>query len=70
SLALGSPGRLAGLAVIDLAQTPEAEGVVAAWMQRHGCHAALLRPDHHVYGSATDAAGLQALLTAWQAALR
>ena len=54
-----------GLAVLDLAATPETEGVVAAWLARHGVHAALLRPDHHVFGTAADAAGLRALLAQW-----
>jgi 3-(3-hydroxy-phenyl)propionate hydroxylase len=63
-LALDAP---AGVMAIDLGREPEADGVVAAWMQRHGCHAALLRPDHYVFGSASDAAGAAALLAAWQA---
>lgn len=40
----------------------EAHGVVAAWLRRHACHAALLRPDHHVFGIAADRAQLDALL--------
>ena len=60
---------LAGISLIDLARTPEADGVVAAWLQRHGARAALLRPDHYTFGSAADAAALQALLAARQAAL-
>jgi 3-(3-hydroxy-phenyl)propionate hydroxylase len=56
-----------GVRPIDLAHDPETEGVVAAWMQRHGASAALLRPDHYVFGSASDAASTQALLSAWQA---
>ncbi len=40
----------------------EADGVMAAWLDRHQCRAALLRPDHYVYGTASDAAGLAALL--------
>ncbi len=40
----------------------EAEGVVAGWMQRHGCHAALVRPDHYVFGTSATAAELDALL--------
>ena len=47
----------------------ETEGVVAAWMQRHGCHAALLRPDHYVYGTATTDAEIRALLAERRAAL-
>ena len=46
----------------------EAEGVVAAWMRRHECHAALVRPDHYVFGTAGDAATLRALLDACRAA--
>ena len=59
----------AGVTAIDLGTTPEAEGVVAAWMQRHGCHAALVRPDHYVYGTAADDASLEALLAERSAAL-
>lgn len=57
----------AGLTLLDLARTPEAEGVVAAWMARHGVHAAIVRPDHYTYGAAADAAGLAALLAQWRA---
>jgi len=32
--------------------TAETEGVVAEWMLKHGCHAALVRPDHYVFGTA------------------
>ena len=58
-----------GLAPLDLGQTPETEGVVAAWMARSGCHAALLRPDHYAYGTAATAADLAALLAEQRAAL-
>ncbi len=60
-----SPGRLT---LIDLATTPETEGVVAAWLQRHGAHAAIVRPDHYTHGTAADGAGLQALLAPWRPA--
>ncbi len=30
----------------------ETEGVLAAWFQRHDCRAALVRPDHYVFGTA------------------
>jgi 3-(3-hydroxy-phenyl)propionate hydroxylase len=30
----------------------EADGILAAWFERHGCEAALVRPDHLVYGVA------------------
>lgn len=32
----------------------ETQGVVAAWMRRHECHAALVRPDHYVFGIAAN----------------
>ena len=31
---------------------PEQGGVLAGWFRRHGCVAALVRPDHYVYGTA------------------
>ena len=42
----------AGLTLIDLAQPDwtEADGVVASWMARHQAAAALVRPDHYVFG--------------------
>jgi 3-(3-hydroxy-phenyl)propionate hydroxylase len=39
----------------------EADGILVAWFERHGCEAALVRPDHLVYGvarSVEDAAVL------------
>jgi 3-(3-hydroxy-phenyl)propionate hydroxylase len=40
----------------------EADGLLARWFEQHGCRAALVRPDHVVYGVASDVAGIQALL--------
>ena len=57
-----------GLTLIDLARVPEADGVAAAWLQRHGAHAAVVRPDHYTHGSAADVPGLDALLARWRAA--
>ena len=34
------------------ADAREADGVVARWFQRHGCRAAIVRPDHYVFGGA------------------
>ncbi len=63
---LSEASQVSGLSVIALADAPEIESVVAAWMQQHGCQAALLRPDHYVFGTAADASGLQLLLAQWQ----
>jgi 3-(3-hydroxy-phenyl)propionate hydroxylase len=48
--------------VLRLDQTGEADGVAAAWFRRHGCVAALVRPDHYVYGVAASGADVEALL--------
>jgi 3-(3-hydroxy-phenyl)propionate hydroxylase len=39
----------------DLAALNEIDGVVAAWFERHGCAAALVRPDHYVFGTVREA---------------
>jgi 3-(3-hydroxy-phenyl)propionate hydroxylase len=39
----------------------ERDGVVAGWFDHHACHAAIVRPDHYVFGTAGDASGLAAL---------
>jgi 3-(3-hydroxy-phenyl)propionate hydroxylase len=43
-------------------QAAECDGVLAGWFARHGCCAALVRPDHYVYGVAADGAALLALV--------
>ena len=53
---------LPGLRVLHLAEWPETEGVLEAWFRRHACAAALLRPDHYVYGVAAGAQEAAALL--------
>jgi len=55
-----------GLRVAQLG-TPgltETEGVLQRWFERHDCAAALVRPDHYVYGVASDARALAAQLAA------
>lgn len=46
-----------GLVLVDLADPAwaEDEGVLAAWMQRHQTQAALVRPDHYVFGVSSSA---------------
>jgi 3-(3-hydroxy-phenyl)propionate hydroxylase len=39
-------------------QAGELDGVLARWFARHGCHAAIVRPDHYVYGVAADGGAL------------
>jgi 3-(3-hydroxy-phenyl)propionate hydroxylase len=55
--------------VLDSCVWRETEGVVAAWMRRHACHAALVRPDHYVYGTAATQDELARLLGQWRTAL-
>ncbi|GLH79576.1 FAD-binding monooxygenase [Bradyrhizobium sp. SSBR45G] len=57
--------RAAGIRTITIGGSGLAEesGVVARWFERHGCSAALVRPDHYVYGTARDAPELAALLS-------
>jgi 3-(3-hydroxy-phenyl)propionate hydroxylase len=40
----------------------ELDGVMAGWFDRHGCCAAIVRPDHYVFGVARDAATLEGML--------
>ena len=48
---------VAGVQVLD-----EADGVLARWFGQYGCNAALVRPDHIVYGIAHSAAQTTGLL--------
>jgi len=58
-----------GVKTIDLLVQPELEGVVTLWMQRHGVHAALVRPDHYVFASASNETDAQKAFANWQAHL-
>jgi 3-(3-hydroxy-phenyl)propionate hydroxylase len=55
-----------GLKLLRLGQDGlhECDGVATAWFQRHGCVAALVRPDHYVYGVALQEADIEVLLDA------
>ncbi|MGY4307375.1 3-(3-hydroxy-phenyl)propionate hydroxylase [Bradyrhizobium sp. USDA 4369] len=57
--------RAAGIHAISIGGSglSEESGVVARWFERHGCSAALVRPDHYVYGVAKDTPELAALLS-------
>ena len=41
----------------------EEDGVLAAWFDRHGCRAAIVRPDHYVFGVANDKSALGEMLS-------
>jgi 3-(3-hydroxy-phenyl)propionate hydroxylase len=66
--------RLIGIALADHDAGPdvlrEESGVVTSWFARHACAAAIVRPDHYVYGVAADEAALAAMLSGLKARLR
>jgi 3-(3-hydroxy-phenyl)propionate hydroxylase len=41
----------------------EEDGVLAAWFDRYACRAAIVRPDHYVFGVATDKSALDNMLS-------
>ena len=47
----------------------ETDGVAEAWFERHGCSAAIVRPDRYVYGVAATPAALDTQLNALAARL-
>lgn len=54
------------LVALQTTQIQESEGVAQAWFQRFGAIAALVRPDHYVFGVAGNHLELEALLAQWQ----
>jgi 3-(3-hydroxy-phenyl)propionate hydroxylase len=54
---VGSPDTAVGHDVV-----PEEDGVLATWFDRHGCRAAIVRPDHYVFGVANDETALGKML--------
>lgn len=44
------------------ATVEEIDGVLGGWFAAHACSAALVRPDHYVFGTAADEAGLTELM--------
>lgn len=64
----GSGEPPAGAPGIDVA-VEERDGVLAGWFARHGCRAALVRPDHYVFGTAAGAVELAVLIDELRAGL-
>jgi 3-(3-hydroxy-phenyl)propionate hydroxylase len=62
--------KTSGAAVVQVggAGWPEADGIVAAWFAAHGAVAALVRPDHYVYGVASTLDEIQSLAASYQSA--
>jgi 3-(3-hydroxy-phenyl)propionate hydroxylase len=60
---------LPGLRALALPALGEVDGVLAAWFEKHRCAAALVRPDHYVFGTAAHSAGVPELLAQAHAAL-
>jgi len=50
-------------------QADELDGVLARWFARHGCCAAVVRPDHYVYGVADSGQALHELVAGLLATL-
>jgi 3-(3-hydroxy-phenyl)propionate hydroxylase len=48
----------------------EEDGVVARWFERHECTAAIVRPDHYVFGVNSDTATLSVMMTELSARLQ
>jgi 3-(3-hydroxy-phenyl)propionate hydroxylase len=65
-------GGLAGAAGVATGTqiVAEADGIVAAWFARHRACAALVRPDHYVYGVAADSPGIDRLVAGFNHSMR
>ena len=46
----------------------DTDGIVQNWMNNHGCSAAVVRPDHYVFGVASSLAELESRLDEWESA--
>lgn len=53
----------AGVAGGAIPTVAESDGVVADWFRRHQCVAALVRPDHYVFGVAPRVAAIEGLVS-------
>jgi 3-(3-hydroxy-phenyl)propionate hydroxylase len=67
SAAIDDQTRHLGMRVIRIGAVEgmamEEDGVVARWFGRHECAAAIVRPDHYVFGVTTDAPSTAAMLS-------
>jgi 3-(3-hydroxy-phenyl)propionate hydroxylase len=69
--AIDDRARSLAMRVIRIATAPgagtdtavEESGVVADWFHRHQCAAAIVRPDHYVFGVGTDAPSISVLMS-------
>ena len=55
---------------IALADIAEVDGVLETWFEKQDCTAALVRPDHYVFGNADNDAAAQSLVAEARAAIR
>jgi 3-(3-hydroxy-phenyl)propionate hydroxylase len=46
-------------------ENAETQGVLAHWLHKHQCRAALVRPDHVVFGTASTPEQADALMLSW-----
>jgi 3-(3-hydroxy-phenyl)propionate hydroxylase len=53
--------------LVQVGPETECDGVLAAWFTRYACCAAIVRPDHYVYGVAATGEALAALIAEWEA---
>ena len=65
-------GRIKGLVLLPIGALgfTETDATLESWMREHDCHAVLLRPDHHVYGTADTFSSLLALIAEWKSTIR
>jgi 3-(3-hydroxy-phenyl)propionate hydroxylase len=74
AIAVSDPAHDAGLRIIRIGTADgavmEESGIVARWFARHGCVAAIVRPDHYVFGVVSDAPSLSAMLSELAARLQ
>jgi 3-(3-hydroxy-phenyl)propionate hydroxylase len=58
----GLVGSAMDVIVVGGSGLQEQDGILAAWFARHGCVAAIVRPDHYVYGAAKSLVDVAPLL--------